>query len=370
MGEALKVSREQVLRYRFLVQELEREDSRSLGDVAVLDIGVQDTGPDGGGWALANRGVTAPDSADTPGEMFLAWTLRGAPHFYRRADAAAVAAATTPFSEADARKRIFDAAKPLREAGLGALEALVVVAAEMRKIADRPTAKGEMSSALTARLPQPYLRNCRPCNAVHTYEQPFRIAALQGGLELQPGTSPPVLQRIVGWEGPATIVPERLDVVRAYLHLLGPAAPESVAGYLDAPAKDVRARWPEDAVKVVLGKEARWILAEDRLVLASAEVRGDVLRLVSPYDLFLQARDRELLVPDADRRKRLWVALGRPGAVVWSGELVGTWRPRASGQRLRLAVALWAALPDGALTTQAERLASHRGLTFDGFTDR
>ena len=34
--------------------------------------------------------------------------------------------------------------------------------------------------------------------------------------------------------------PPRYDVVRAYLRLLGPATPEHVAGYLDAPVKDAK----------------------------------------------------------------------------------------------------------------------------------
>lgn len=68
----------------------------------------------------------------------------------------------------------------------------------MRDIVSKPTVKGEMSAQLTTRVTEPYLRFCRPCNATHLYEMPFRLAALQAGLELQPDTSPPVLERIPG----------------------------------------------------------------------------------------------------------------------------------------------------------------------------
>ncbi len=80
-------------------------------------------------------------SSDLTADLVLAWTLRGAPHFYRRAEAAAVAAATAPRSEADAAKRIFDASKPLREAGVGADDALA--ARRQGDARDRHQADGE-----------------------------------------------------------------------------------------------------------------------------------------------------------------------------------------------------------------------------------
>ena len=40
----------------------------------------------------------------------------------------------------------------------------------------------------------------------------------------------------------------------------------------------------------------------------------------------LQARDRELLVPDAPRRRALWTPRVWPGAVLVAGEIVGIWR--------------------------------------------
>jgi hypothetical protein len=350
-------TRRDVLGFRLRAQQLDRE-SGPLGDTAVLDIGVQDTGTDGARWALALRGVGSP----AEDELATVWTIRGAPHVYRRTDLPGVAAATAPFSDADAGKRIFDASKPLKAAGIPNLAALDVVADAMRSVVTGPTVKGEMSTRLTAVLDEPYLRFCVPCDAVHTYEQPFRLSALRAGLELEPGTSPPVLRPIPGF-APAAEVPERLDVVRAYLRLLGPATPKLVAGYLDAPVKDVQARWPGDAVEVDVDGERRWLLEED-LDLLGRPFRGT--RLLGPFDLHLQARDRALLVGDAVRAKDLWRTLGRPGGVLVDGEIVGTWRARKTGSAVRVEVAPW----DGAdastrraVTEQAERLAAFRGLT-------
>lgn len=137
----MDVARAQVLGYRVHAQQLDRVGSYPPADVAILDLGVQDTGPDGAGWALMNRGVDARRVADPSADLVLAWTLRGAPHFYRRRQVAAVAAATAPFSEADAAKRIFDAARPLRTAGISPLDALDVVAREMRPSSRRPRSR-------------------------------------------------------------------------------------------------------------------------------------------------------------------------------------------------------------------------------------
>ncbi len=364
------MTREQVLGFRVRAQQLDRAAGVAT-DAAVLDLGVQDSGPDGGLWALALRGVDVGGlGAD---ELVTTWTVRGAPHRYRRADLPSVAAAVEPFSEADAGKRIYDAAKPLKAAGIAVLDALDAVAAAMRAVVTRPTAKGEVSARLAETMDPPYLRFCRPCDATHLFEMPFRLAALRGGLELQPGTSPPVLQRIAGFTRARVASPDH-DVVRAYLRRLGPATHQQVAAYLDAPVADVRRRWPEDAVQVVVGDDDggggggdAWLLADDEAALG--EPPPAATALLGPFDLFLQARDRSLLVPDAARAKALWPALGRPGAVLHGGDLVGLWRPRSSGGRLTVRVEPWARLSGAArqaVAEQAERLAAHRGVRLAG----
>ena len=113
--------------------------------------------------------------------------------------------------------------------------------------------------------------------------------------------------------------------------------------------------------------EVRSVLADDADALSSPKAPDGLVRLLGPFDLFLQGRDRELVVPDGARRKELWRTLGRPGAVLSGHEIVGTWRPRAAGSKLRLAVDAWDTLPD--LTEQAERLAAFRGVEFAGFVD-
>lgn len=368
----LEVSRAQVIGYRWRAQQLDRAPgaARSADDVALLDYGVQDTGPSAARWALANRGLESYD--DT--EMLLAWTLRVSPHLYRRSDLAAVSVAAAPFDEKDAAKRVFDASKPLREAGIEVLDALRVIGRTQREIVERPTVKGELSTKLTERLDPPYLRHCVPCGATHVWESTFRMSALQGGLDLEPGTSPPVLRRIPRFtpslfRTPGSEAGERFDVVRNYLRFHGPARPHDVAGFLDAPVREIKEHWPEDALPVVLPdlpevKGERFVLEGDAESLAGPAERSGTLRLLGPYDGYVQLRERASLVGDAGRAKELWRTLGRPGAVALDGEVIGTWRPRSAGRKLNITWEPWTTVTraqQAAFREQAERLAGVRG---------
>lgn len=374
------VSREQVLRFRSRRHQLTGEHGRlPATDVHLLDLGVQDTGTDGALWALAVRG--AEPSWDG---LALAWTLRGAPHAYRRSDLAEVAVATAPWSEADAAKRVFDASKPLREAGTPVLEALRTTAGRMRDIVTEPMVKGELSTRLTEISEPELLRWCRPCNATHMYEQTFRLSALQAGLELEPGTSPPVLRRIPKLKPPllrrlGDAADPRFDVVRGYLRFYGPARIRDVAGFVDTAIAEVKARLPDDAVEVQVeglgrsGKpEPTYVLEADLAELArDGEVPSGAVRLLGPFDPYLQLRDRDILV-EPSRTKELWPTLGRPGAIFVDGEVAGTWRPRSSGGALTLTLDPWRPLSKDErrrVEEEAERLAAFRGVKLRGVTD-
>jgi hypothetical protein len=71
-----------------------------------------------------------------------------------------------------------------------------------------------------------------------------------------------------------------------------------------------------------------WILAADEASFRGPQIPSAPARLLPSGDTFflLQGADRELLVPDADRRQMLWTPRVWPGAVLVAGEVVGTWR--------------------------------------------
>ena len=379
------VGREQVLRHRFRRQQLDRAPGagRKVTSIDLLDIGVQDTGADGAGWALVLRGAPLESLSASSDELALAWTLRGAPHAYRRADLAEVAVATAPWSDDDAAKRIFDASTRLRKTDREILDALREVADAERELARKPIVKGDLSHALNSHLGEEFLRWCNPCQATHIYEQPFRLSALQAGLELEPGTSPPVLKRAPKlrpnlYRHLAGEAPERHQVVRGTLRFFGPLTVKEVTEFLDAAQKDVKAHWPDDVVEVEVSGVAgtRFLLADDLDDLDAAAdapaAAGVVVRLVGSHDAFLQARDRAVLVPNAAHRKALLPVIGRPGGVVADGQLVGLWRPKTSGRRFTLRLTPWGRMTKArraAVEVEAERLAAFRGLELAGITD-
>ena len=82
------------------------------------------------------------------------------------------------------------------------------------------------------------------------------------------------------------------------------------------------------------------------------------------YDAYLAQRDRELLVPDAALRKRIWRAIGNPGTVLIEGALAGLWR--ATGRAKRLVVTVEELDPSvrvaaDELTAEVQLLARWRG---------
>lgn len=128
----------------------------------------------------------------------------------------------------------------------------------------------------------------------------------------------------------------------------------------------MKRHWPDDAVEVAPGE---WVLADDADALGEGPASGGVVRLLGPYDPYLQTRDRERLVPDEGHRRDLWRVLGRPGAIALDGDIVGTWRPVTKSKRFGITIDGWRRLtrPERvAVEAEAERLAEHRGLAFAG----
>ena len=361
----MKVDRQQVLAYRSRAQGLLRE-ATSVGDLAILDLGVQEAmGQPAASAFDARLAKTPPEDVFGPGKrLALVWSLRGAPHVHRRKDLNALAKALYPLSEADAIGRLNETGPSVAKAGIAGLEQFELAIEAMAGEITAPTAKGAASSAVTKRLPDVMARDCRPCKARHISDSAMRSTALIAGLELQPGTAPPVLQPRSRATRPKAPDGKALRAqIEAYLRLLGPATSREVADYLGIRRADLEQFWPDDLVEVDVDGARAYIPASAAQELKRAKP-VELVRLLGGFDPFLQARDRNLIVPDKAAQKALWPVLGRPGALLVDGDIVGAWRPKTSGKKLTLSVEAFGALPASVwkkVEEEAERVAAYRG---------
>jgi hypothetical protein len=123
----------------------------------------------------------------------------------------------------------------------------------------------------------------------------------------------------------------RLELARRYLHVFGPATAEGFAKWAGIPPARGRAAFAalaESLMPVATPVGEASILAADEATFRAPPARAAPARLLPSGDAFylLHGTDRELLVPDADRREMLWTSRVWPGAVLVDGEVVGTWR--------------------------------------------
>jgi Winged helix DNA-binding domain len=365
----MRVTREKVIAYRVAVQGLHR-DARSVRELDVLDIGVQDAMGQPAGYAFAARlphdvPVGPADIAIGPGhQLALAWTLRGAPHVHRRRDLNALCRALWPLSEQDATVRLNESGPSVKKAGIPALEQFELAVDAMRKVVTAPTAKGAASRAMTKLLPEPMRRDCRACKTKHISDSAMRTAAPAAGLEMEPGTAPPVLAPRKGAslpKGPDAKAVAQLAL--GYLTYLGPADVGEFAGYLEGRRADIATAWPDGLAEVTVDGRRGW-LPEAQLDELAKSPAPEIVRLLGPFDPYLQARDRDLIVPDKALHKVLWPVLGRPGVLFVDGEVVGSWRTKTSGGKLTITVEPFGALPPKVwkqVDVEAERVAEVRG---------
>jgi hypothetical protein len=148
---------------------------------------------------------------------------------------------------------------------------------------------------------------------------------------------------LIRWEGarqptiwtvpPPAVDPgdARLELARRYLHIFGPATAEAFAEWAGIPPWRGRATLDALAgsltpVRTPIGEAL--ILTDDEPAFRAPGGPVATARLLPSGDTYflLQGADRELLVPDADRRRELWTTRVWPGAVLVEGEVLGTWR--------------------------------------------
>jgi hypothetical protein len=121
------------------------------------------------------------------------------------------------------------------------------------------------------------------------------------------------------------------ELARHHLHIFGPATADRFARWAGISRRAGASAFAalEGSllpVRTPLGDE--WLLAEDEPAMRAAETTAAPARLLPSGDAYflLDGAERELLVPRADLRQRLWTSRVWPGALLVHGEIRGTWR--------------------------------------------
>ena len=141
-------------------------------------------------------------------------------------------------------------------------------------------------------------------------------------------------RRPSGRSSPPTIDPADAcrELARRYLHVFGPTTADGFARWAGISRRAAAAAFASLEgsllpVRSPLGDEL--LLADDEPAMrAAADGAAATARLLPSGDAYflLDGAERELLVPRADQRQRLWTSRVWPGALLVDGEIRGTWR--------------------------------------------
>lgn len=389
-----EASLEQVRNFRLRAHHLDRaypaEDALAL----VGACGMQNSPP--GAWetALANRAPTlVADGAarllSRGGGLVQAWSLRGAPYVFPEGEAGAFLSALVPEADEpwvytdgiglalDALGMGFDELLDLQRSAMGHLDGLEV---EGKPELDRLVAAWMEPSIPADRLdvwraPSMYGRPdvqtvggavasflLRPC----AFEGLVVFGERRGQL--------PTFASYRSWTGRALEPPPDAteQLVRKLLHCYGPTTPALLASQLGCSGAQARRMWElvadELAPATMDGKRA-FVLACDLEHLLRPEPLARETLLLGPHDPYLDQRDRNVLLADKARQRRVWTTVSNPGAVVHRGAVTGLWKAHKRGDRLDVEMELWEEGPDeGVLHALAEEHAAFRGLELAGIT--
>jgi len=151
----------------------------------------------------------------------------------------------------------------------------------------------------------------------------------------------------------------RLELARRYLRVFGPGTPAGFGQWAGIRPAAVRTTFDAlggslTPVRTPVGDG--WILTGDEPGFRAPRGPAAPARLLPSGDAYflLQGAERQLLVPESDRRGELWTPRVWPGAVLVGGDIVGTWR-RAQAD---LTIASWRRLsPSERQAVEAEAVS-------------
>lgn len=351
---AVTATRRQVLAFRLRRQHLVRRlGAASMAD-ATAACGVRNSPPGSAQVALLARvnGVSEDrvSAALADRRLVEVYGPRMVPALVRPQDVAVFTVGGFGTDDESLREALGrNAASQLAAAGIGPTDALTrVVEAAQAELAGGARGKGELSAAMTARLPESMSLWCARCGSRHVFEELFRLPAVAGIYCIAPRSGREVCYvRVDEWLGeevpPVGSAGARdagRELLRRFLRCYGPATPGDFADWTRIGTSDARQRFTEladDLQEVSWDGDTGSVLRDDIDELRDARPPSG-LRLLPPSDPYLLARDRATLVPDASNRKVVWPSLGAPGTLLVDGEIVGIWRSQKKGALLSVQI--------------------------------
>lgn len=372
MTDTIQAARKQVLAFRLAGHNLvERQPLDRLADVAGA-CGIRNTPPGSALLALNARlhdlRLDAFEAAlDEARELVEVLAMRISPHLVPTRDVAIFTLGALPADEKSARGVLATSASNLDRHGISALDAIQLTTEAARaELADGPLSRSALSAGLTRALPEGLSQFCKPCGSTHVYESLFRLAGVGGAFVISRDGRNSVYVRTDRWLGaapngepehpaPANEPPvdasgPRGQLLRRYLRCFGPSSAADFAAWVGITTAEAELTWKQMAAQLVpvdLDGRRSWLHADD-LPSFNAPPEPSSIRLLPPYDAYLDQRDRAALLPDKALHRRVWAALGNPGVVLLDGEIAGIWRAQKKGKRLAVAVE-----PFGPLRPQA-----------------
>ena len=158
----------------------------------------------------------------------------------------------------------------------------------------------------------------------------IRYAATTGTVAIRwEGARAPIV-----WTVPAAEIDPadaRRELARRYLRIFGPATADGFArwaGISRSSAANAFAALEGSLLPVRSPLGDEWLLADDEPAMRAAAMTAAPARLLPSGDAYflLDGAERELLLPRAAQRPRLWTSRVWPGALLVEGEIRGTWR--------------------------------------------
>jgi hypothetical protein len=299
-------------------------------------------------------------------------SVRISPLLVPTPDAAIFTLGALPADEESLRGVLTNQVKAFEEAGISGAEALkLAVEAAQAELEGGMMARGALSAAVTEQTPAGVSKWCQACKSTHIHESLFRLIGVSGVFVLARMGKRTGYVRANQWLGSplnADRASARRELLRRYLGCFGPSTAEQFAAWVGIGNAEARRDWSDlagELVELDLDGRQVWLHADD-LPRFERPTEATGVRLLPPYDAYLDQRDRATLISDREIQRRVWTVLGNPGVVLVDGEIVGLWRPQKKGKRLLLTVEAFGPLSPVAreeIEGEAARLAPLRGCT-------